>query len=142
MITPAHVHEAAHAVIAVVLGIEITAVTLDGVRTRVRVGDVEAARRSAIVALCGLAAEFRHLGLTGDAEARAWREAGRSADVSNMFRYLDAAGGGEVEPIRREAVRVVHERWPAIRRTARRLAKHGTLDAARVAAICELCPPG
>jgi len=86
-------HEAAHAVVARVLGQPVKLASLDSVLTRHRRGDSKAHRQQAIVALAGPAAEDRLCRHTREERAQLWATVWR-IDLANAVGHVDATGGG------------------------------------------------
>jgi hypothetical protein len=86
------VHEAGHAVIALVLGHAVMHASLaDGVRTRYRRGDHAAQLREAMIALAGPLAEQRCRPITPAQRRALWREHWHT-DLANARKHVETYG--------------------------------------------------
>lgn len=143
----AAIHEAGHAVVAVMQGIEVEFARLyyhgsgrwTEVRGVVRRGrcdlrDTRAADAAVLIAFAGPAAEAlwlrRHDG-AGDGAAQRAADESSGDDLVNVRAYLRCSSLTHSEG-RREALRMVTRHWSGIQRTARALARRGRLPGSAV----------
>jgi hypothetical protein len=113
------IHESAHAVIARVLGQPVLRVAPRLTTYQASPRSARDFYRAALVTLAGPAAEDRSGAPT----------------CSTAMHHLDAAGGGMMAPVKREAERLVRENWDAIERVAEALIERGELSGDEVDAL-------
>jgi hypothetical protein len=124
------IHESAHAVIALAIGMRVSSITMHAAKTlhpRSRSGR----QKNAIAAFAGPLAEARYCNLSADEKARLWRE-DWAGDLRNIFKHDDI---GPIEPLRELAEELVGKHWAAIMRVARALHTRGTLSGDQVEAF-------
>ena len=122
-------HEAGHAVIAHILGVPISRVTLHGLSTRSRPQDQA---NQAIVAYAGPIAEDRHRRYSVEQHRQMWAGAEWRADLVNAVRYL---GDGDPKLALAQARQLVNEHWPSIELLAAALLARETLTGDEIAAL-------
>jgi hypothetical protein len=127
-------HEAGHAEIATVFGIEVTRVIFEVCYVRPPGGSA-GCWGQAVTALSGPFAEMKFASCTPDREAALWSSAWKT-DRFNALEHLRRSGRvrtlADVELL---AARMVDQYWPAIVRVARALAEDGELSGARIEAL-------
>ena len=116
-------HEAAHAVVARVLGVHVVSVTIDNVRTRYRANDDAAHVAEAVIALAGACAERQSNLLPAD-QTDLWDTAWNT-DFSNALTHLRAVGGSVDDTLRR-ADQIVRIHWAAVTQIAEMLDEHNS----------------
>ena len=128
------IHEAAHAVIARVLGQDVTSVSMRRVMSQHR-STRDGRQRFVIVAFAGPVAEHRYCKLGDFEEARRWEDGWRE-DLQNILKYkYDEIG--MLTPLRDRAEALVAELWPVIERVAEALLQHGALSGDEIDALLE-----
>jgi hypothetical protein len=120
-------HEAGHAVIARGLGIEVTSMALDKVRTRCPCNDAMTSWAGAVIALSGPMAEIRHGGMSPEEIERKWTTQW-ATDRSNAERHLQdidealhQTGVTPMAEVEELARRWVDQHWATITRVAEAL---------------------
>jgi hypothetical protein len=130
------IHEAGHAVVALVLGHAVIRASLDDrhVRTRYPRGDRDAHLHEAAIALAGPVAEIRYGSITPAEQL--WRSCW-SKDLANALRHVAVCGS---DLPMRQATALVCLHWPAIMRVAAVLQRRGTLSGAEIDALMAARP--
>ena len=116
-------HEAGHAIVARVLGVQVVSVTIDNVRTRYRANDDAAHVAEAVIALAGACAE-RQSKLLPEDQTDLWDTAWKS-DFTNALNHLRAIGGSVDDTLDR-ADRIVRIYWAAVTQVAEMLDEHNS----------------
>jgi hypothetical protein len=127
-------HEAGHAVIARGLGVGVTRIAMDSIRTRQRCNDPMASYTQAIICMSGPAAECRFMAYMPDEIEHNWTTVWRNdrSDAERHPQDIDVAlhqtgvhHRGQVEELARKWV---EEHWATITRVAEALAAQGGLE--------------
>jgi hypothetical protein len=121
------IHESAHAVAALALGHEVTALSLAFCRTRYRRKDEMACWNEAVISMAGAAAEQRLMDYPEDVLAMmrrsAWATDRRCAE--HWLRLIPGVNLANTEAM---AAHLVAKHWPRIVRVAGALAEAGELS--------------
>jgi hypothetical protein len=126
-------HEAGHAVIARGLGIEVTRIALDSIRTLQRRDDPMASFKQAVICLSGPMAEIRYGTMTADEIERMWQvhwwkdRSDAERHLRDIDEHFHTTGMHTMKEIEELARRWVEEHWPVITKVAEVLNEQGGL---------------